>query len=398
MSRVGATLAFLAKESSVPIVLIVALVVSIFFHSAMPYEAKSFIYACSLTAKSVVLLVLPLIIFGLLFKTFARMRDQATSVFFLIFGGLCVSNFFNTFVSRFMGSFLYNLDLNLGSIPTGSGSLEPYFTLVLPSVIKNEFALFGGIAAGVAVAARDKQLASKISEKIEVILQKAFSFISLLIPLFIIGFVIKCASDGNLASVIKNYSQIFLIFFAYASSYSIILYLAVNKFSPKNALSCLKNMLPAWLVAFSSASSALAMPVTILSAQKNAKDKELVGSVVSITTNIHLLGDCLFIPTIAYAVLKNYGLAEPSLETYFTFTIFFVIAKFSVAAVPAGGIIVMVPILEKYLNFTSEMSTLIIALYAVFDPVTTGFNVLGNGAFAKLIDNVKRKTRAKRPI
>jgi Na+/H+-dicarboxylate symporter len=87
---------------------------------------------------------------------------------------------------------------------------------------------------------------------------------------------------------------------------------------------------------------------------------------------------------------------EPSLWSYFVFTIFFVIAKFSVAAVPAGGIIVMVPILEKYLNFNTEMSSLIVAIYIIFDPIVTGFNVLGNGALAKLIDNISWKKSSQR--
>jgi Na+/H+-dicarboxylate symporter len=155
-------------------------------------------------------------------------------------------------------------------------------------------------------------------------------------------------------------------------------------------------MIPACLTAVSSASSALAMPITIMSTQKNVKDKELAGSVVSATVNIHLLGDCLAIPMLAYAVLKNYGLPAPSLESYCVFAMFFVIAKFSVAAIPGGGIIVMTPILEKYLNFTPEMSTLIIALYVIFDPIITGFNVLGNGAFAKLMDNLNQRIGSKK--
>jgi Na+/H+-dicarboxylate symporter len=147
-------------------------------------------------------------------------------------------------------------------------------------------------------------------------------------------------------------------------------------------------MAPAWLTAVSTMSSALSMPVTMLSTEKNVKNKELSGSVISATVNIHLFGDCLAIPIFAYALLKNYGMEEPSLYTYSVFTIFFVIAKFSVAAVPGGGIIVMAPILEKYLGFTSEMLPLIITVYIIFDPIITGFNVLGNGAFAQLIDNI----------
>ena len=67
---------------------------------------------------------------------------------------------------------------------------------------------------------------------------------------------------------------------------------------------------------------------------------------------------------------------------YLIFACYFVMAKFSVAAVPGGGILVMLPILERYLGFDATMLSLITALYILFDPIITCANVLGNGGFA----------------
>ena len=133
-------------------------------------------------------------------------------------------------------------------------------------------------------------------------------------------------------------------------------------------------------------SSVAAMPFTIIGVQNNAKHKELARSVIPATVNIHLVGDCIAIPILAYAILKNYGMAEPSFINYIIFSLYFVLAKFSVAAIPGGGIIVMIPILESYLGFNNEMTSLITALYILFDPVITCVNVFGNGAFAKAIE------------
>jgi Na+/H+-dicarboxylate symporter len=135
-------------------------------------------------------------------------------------------------------------------------------------------------------------------------------------------------------------------------------------------------------------SSAASIPLTLIGTEKNAKNKDLVHTVVPATVNIHLIGDCIAIPCFAFAILKNFDLPQPDLMTYFMFTIYFVIAKFSVAAIPGGGIIVMLPILEQYLGFNSNMLSLITALYILFDPIITSANVFGNGAFAKMIDIV----------
>lgn len=63
-------------------------------------------------------------------------------------------------------------------------------------------------------------------------------------------------------------------------------------------------------------------------------------------------------------------------------------AKFSVAAIPGGIIIVMLPILQDHLGFNTDMMSLITALYILFDPIITCANVLGNGTFSKLIDRI----------
>ena len=382
-----------------PFVLVVIIIASILLNPIISTTTKQTIYACSLTIKSIVLFLLPFIIFGLLFKTFMKLAGNALGVIFLIFGCLCTSNFINTFVTHYVGSLFYFFDFNMGEPIATAQPLTPYFSFELPTIIKNEFALFGGIISGVLAAMFLKQSTQKeLAIKIEHIIQKLFSIVSALIPLFIVGFVIKCASEGTLVSLMQSYSVVFAIFFIYASLYTLLFYLLIAGGNLKKCAEYLKNMMPAFLTAISTISSALTMPVTIMCAEKNAKNKELAGSVIPATVNIHLLGDCLGIPLLAYSLLKHFGMAEPTLSSYFIFTIFFVIAKFSVAAVPAGGIIIMTPILEKYLGFTSDMSSLIIAIYVIFDPVITGFNVLGNGALAKLIDTLYSKFEMRKKL
>ncbi len=115
-------------------------------------------------------------------------------------------------------------------------------------------------------------------------------------------------------------------------------------------VSSIKNMLPATISGFSTMSSAASMPLTIIGVENNiqSQNKEIARSVVPITVNIDLVGDCFAIPIFAYAVLKSFGMAERSLVHYLTFTFYFVLAKFSVAAVPGGGIIVMLALPNNY--------------------------------------------------
>ena len=205
------------------------------------------------------------------------------------------------------------------------------------------------------------------------------------------GFVVKLQFDGVVGTIIKDYSAIFLVIALAQFSYIFLAYFLLNSCKLKAFINSIKNIIPAAISGFSTMSSAASMPLTIIGAENSAKNKDLARSVIPATVNIHLIGDCFAIPILAYAVLKSFGMAEPSLLSYLTFSLYFVIAKFSVAAIPGGGILVMLPILEAYLGFNAEMMSLITALYVLFDPVITCANVLGNGAFAKLIDRCNEK-------
>ena len=149
--------------------------------------------------------------------------------------------------------------------------------------------------------------------------------------------------------------------------------------------------MPAALAGFGSMSSVASMPLTILGAEKSSKNGDIAKSTIPVTVNVHLIGDCFAIPIFAFAIMKSFGMPFPDFSVYLIFATYFVLAKFSVAAVPGGGILVMIPILETYLGFKSEMLSLITALYILFDPITRAANILGNGAFSTIIGNLTQK-------
>ena len=78
--------------------------------------------------------------------------------------------------------------------------------------------------------------------------------------------------------------------------YITLAYISLNHFKFNKTFLCIRNILPAAMTGFSTMSSAAAMPFTIAGAKRNAHYKELAGSVIPATVNIHLVGDCFAIP------------------------------------------------------------------------------------------------------
>jgi Na+/H+-dicarboxylate symporter len=368
-----------------PVILVATILAIIFLNPVMPLVLKQALYALGLNIKDIIVLLLPFIIFGLLFKAAIMLSNTASKIIVMILIMVCASNFLSTFLSHYVGVWVYSFDLSMIA-PKDAQSMEPLWSFSLPKLIANNTAMFAGIIMGIVTSKIYPQKAVIIANKLEQIVGKLLQFIVYLIPAFVVGFLVKLQEDGVITVIIKDYMSIFIAVAIAQYTYIAFAYFFLNNAKVADFLASIKNIIPAAITGFSTMSSAASMPLTIIGAENNANNKEVARFVIPATVNIHLVGDCFAIPIFAYAVLKSFGMSEPSLMNYMIFTLYFVLAKFSVAAIPGGGIIVMLPILERYLGFNAEMMSLITALYILFDPVITCANVLGNGAFAKMVD------------
>ena len=376
--------------------LLLAILIGIFFLGHfIPAQSQSFLFAVSNTIKEILIFVLPLIIFCLLFKTAVTLAKQASKLIVFILLAVCLSNFISTMLSYQVGLLVYQFDIAL-NLPDPTQSLNAAWNFVLPKLNLNQYAMFSGIILGILGGMAQPKISHKIAglfDKYVHLFLKGFIYI---LPVFILGFAIKLTHDGLMAEIVQHYRKIFIVIAVAQFSYILFIYLLANNFRLKKWLNSVRYMLSATISGFSTMSSAASMPLTILATERNTQNPDLAKSVIPATVNIHLIGDCFAIPILAFAILKSFGLDEPSLVQYVVFALYFVLAKFSVAAVPGGGIYVMLPILEQQLGFSGQMSTIITALYILFDPVITSANVLGNGGFAMLIDRALTQFKFKK--
>ena len=106
-----------------------------------------------------------------------------------------------------------------------------------------------------------------------------------------------------------------------------------------------------------------------------------------------MLGDALGIPLIALSLYAVEYHTMPEFSAYVTFAISYVLAKFAAAGIPGGTIIVMIPVLESSLQFTPEMSGVILMMYILFDPFCTTANIFGNGLFPMVFEKIWYKLK-----
>ncbi|WP_353287879.1 cation:dicarboxylate symporter family transporter [Wolbachia endosymbiont (group B) of Gerris lacustris] len=362
----------------------------IFFGHLVPMEVKTFLYSISLSIKEILLFIMPFIVFALIFSSVNNLKQSAIKFILLLIITIFLSNLASSLIAYSVGHFITQNTYSIQDI-TYEETIVPLWSFELPPLLSNFHALAYGftssLMASVLLPKKSKELSHKMSDFILFVLK---TFLTPVIPVFILGFALKMQHDQVLSTIFRDYSIIFIIIMSVTYLYIFLLYGAANSFKITSWITSISNMVPAFIAAMSTMSSNVAMPLSLEGSKKNVKQPDIASSVVPITASFHLVGDCFFI--IILSMIMTFGGALSATD-YVTFLLYFLLFKFAIVAVPAGGIMVMLPVLEKYLKFSPEMLSLITALYIVFDPIITSANVMGNGAFTimftKLYDKLK---------
>ncbi len=367
------------------ILLFISLIISFLGGKVLSTDQIRGFLTISLQLKEILIFILPAIILSFIANALFQLKYQATWLFFAL---LCLSSLSNAIAAFFaygLGSlalpFLSHLSTPISHVEYQE--LTPYEYFLLPSWLGSDKAMIVGFAIGFVLKLKPWQplilVLSLLKDCLTWFLQKIFIPV---LPLYVFGFALEIQYEGIIQNIFKYYTQIFVFLLSSVMAYLIFLYGLSQGFRPKAWLRSIKNMLPAGITGFATMSSAATMPVTIAATKKNIPDPNFAELVIPSTVNNHLIGDAISVPFTALALITFSGASWPDFTTYACFVVYFCLAKFSTAAIPGGGIIVMLPVLETYLGLSHEMSGLMTVLYILQDPMFTSANVMGNGALA----------------
>ena len=360
--------------------------------SWLSYDARSFFYALSLTIKSVLVFLLPFIVFSFVVASFIRLGSNAWLFAVVLAAMVFLSNITAIFTGYVVGWLLVPVIAIPISLDRFDGNgLGAMWVFELSPLLSNMTALLLGVVVGITANALKKQSLRdglyRLSEAASWGL--TYGFIPLL-PLFILGFAFKLHADGILSQAFASLGPLLALVVVTQFCYLLGYFLLAANFSLRRLMHYAGNILPVWLTGMGTLSSAATMPVLIESTSKNLDNPVMARTVVPVIINIHTIGSAICLTILALMILKTFNRPLPSLPVFAVFGFYFALTKFSVAAVPGGVVLVVGPILQSLLGFSDEMLGLITALYMIFDPFGTAINVSGNGAFAIVFDRLCR--------
>ncbi len=224
----------------------------------------------------------------------------------------------------------------------------------------------------------------------EIITMIIKSIIIPFLPLYIFGMFLSMSISGQVYSVIVLFLKVILVIFVLHILLLLIQFLIAGAISGRNPLKALKGMLPAYVTALGTSSSAATIPVTLQCAINNKVNPSIASFTVPLCATIHLAGSTMKITGFALAIQYFFGMPVDS-ASFIGFIFMLGIIMIAAPGVPGGAIMAAVGILQGILGFNEQMIGLMITLYIAVDSFGTACNVTGDGAIALIMDKLSRK-------
>ena len=270
-----------------------------------------------------------------------------------------------------------------------TNALTPYFTIEMPAFISVTTALVLAFMLGLTTASIDgTTMKGFLFDFRDIITRVITSVIIPCLPLYIFGIFLQMGAEGHVGTVLGAFLKIVSFIFLLHVTELVFLFLVAGGVTRRNPFRALVTMLPAYVTALGTASSAATIPVTLQQAIKNGVRSETAGFTVPLCATIHMPCSILKITAVAYAISLSMGL-PCDFGTYIGFIMMLGITMVAAPGVPGGAIMAALGLLGSMLGFDANMQGLMIAIYIAMDSFGTAGNVTGDGAIALIVDHIR---------
>lgn len=274
-----------------------------------------------------------------------------------------------------------------------AAELKPYFEIKIPAMLDVMAALVFSFMTGLGIIyTNGKTLKSVFDEFQRIISLTIAKVIIPLLPLYILGIFINMTFTGQAYRILIVFAQIIIVIIVLHVVVLLYEFAIAGGFAHKNPLRLLWTMLPAYLTALGTSSSAATIPVTLEQTIKNGVDRFVAGFTVPLCATIHMSGSMMKITACALTVCLMSGLPH-DFPLFINFLLLLGVCMVAGPGVPGGAIMAALGPLASVLGFTAEQQALMIALYIAMDSFGTACNVTGDGAVAIVVDKIFSKKK-----
>lgn len=336
--------------------------------------------------------IIPLLIVGLVAPGIGHLGRDAGKLLIITIIMAYVFTLFSGFSTYAVTSLIYPSMLDGVSLLSPDAdvqsSIKPYFTIDMPPIMSVTSALILAFVLGFGLAVTKTEKIMHVIDDLCVIINKIIeSVIIPLLPFYIFTIFMSIAYAGEIGKVLSVFIKIIILIFILTVILLLIFFTIAGLIAGKNPLTLLKKMMPAYVTALGTSSSAATIPVTLECTLSNGVRNSIASFVIPLCATINLSGSMLKIVACSFAIIYTTGM-DISFGQYAGFILTLAVAMVAAPGVPGGAIMTALAPLSSVLGFSQETNALMIALYIVMDSFGTATNVTGDGAIAVILDKI----------
>ncbi len=220
---------------------------------------------------------------------------------------------------------------------------------------------------------------------------KLARWVILFTPLGVFSLISYVVADQGIDTLISLWKYILLVLGVLLLHGLLTLPAVMMLFSRVNPWAYLNKIKEVPLMAFSTASSAATLPVSMrVAVEKGGIKKETASFVLPLGATVSMDGTAAYL-TIAVLYIANLAGASMSLGDQFLLGFTVVALSVGVAALPSASLVMMVVILNQA-GLPIEYMALIVVVDRLLDMARTSLNVTSDMVVAKTVDSMNRKS------
>ncbi|MGX8688408.1 MAG: dicarboxylate/amino acid:cation symporter, partial [bacterium] len=226
------------------------------------------------------------------------------------------------------------------------------------------------------------------------ICMKAMEMILKLSPVGVFCLLCPVVAENGPA-VLGSLAKVLLVAYLCYVVHAVLVYsLTVRALGGLSPTAFFKGMMPAMMMAFSSASSVGTLPLNLECSQKLGADKEVASFVLPLGATINMDGTAIYQGVCAVFIASCFGI-QMTFAQMLTIVLTATLASIGTAGVPGAGMVMLAMVLQS-VGLPVEGIALVAGVDRIFDMGRTVVNITGDASCAIVVSEMQRRKAGKK--
>ena len=273
-------------------------------------------------------------------------------------------------------------------VPPAAELPAPFIAMDVAPLFDVITALVAAFIFGIGISATGSRTLQTVFEQGRDVVDRLLGRVIIpLLPFYIAGVFAAMAAEGNVVGTLQIFGTVLVLAVLLHWAWLGALFTATGILLARSPLRLVRLMLPAYVTAAGTMSSAATIPVTLRSVKSLGIRGPIADFVVPLCANIHLSGSTITIVTCSTAVmLISPDLALPAFGQMIGVILMLGAIMIAAPGAPGGAVMSALGLLTTMLGFSETHLALMIALYLAQDSFGTATNVTGDAVIALWMD------------